>query len=95
MLFFVRSVKFDISLFATISDISALFALVLLPLLLLPLLLLLLLLLFKTIMINCDYDDDDDYYYSLRGEVRSAEQSEFIISSRAKRPRSAWTAGGS
>ena len=88
MLFFVRSVKFDISLFATISDISALFALVLL-------LLLLLLLLFKTIMINYDYDDDDDYYYSLRGEVRSAEQSEFIISSRAKRPRSAWTAGGS
>ena len=94
MLFFVRSVKFDISLFATISDISALFALVLLPLLLLPPLLLLLLL-FKTIMINCDYDDDDDYYHSLRGEVRSAEQSEFIISSRAKRPRSAWTAGGS
>ena len=90
MLFFVRSVKFDISLFATISDISALFALVLLPLLLL-----LLLLLFKTIMINYDYDDDDDDYYSLRGEVRSAEQSEFIISSRAKRPRSAWTAGGS
>ena len=88
MLFFVRSVKFDISLFATISDISALFALVLL-------LLLLLLLLFKTIMINYDYDDDDDYYYSLRGEVQSAQQSEFIISSRAKRPRSAWTAGGS
>lgn len=85
MLFFVRSVKFDISLFATVSDISALFALVLL-----------LLLMVNTIMVNYDYDDDvNDYYYSLRGEAQSAEQSEFIISSRAKRPRSAWTASGS
>ena len=90
MLFFVRSVKFDISLFATVSDISALFVLVLL------LLLLLLLLMVNTIMVNYDYDDDvNDYYYSLRGEAQSAEQSEFIISSRAKRPRSAWTASGS
>ena len=89
MLFFVRSVKFDISLFATVSDISALFVLVLL-------LLLLLLLMVNTIMVNYDYDDDvNDYYYSLRGEAQSAEQSEFIISSRAKRPRSAWTASGS
>ena len=88
MLFFVRSVKFDISLFATVSDISALFVLVLL--------LLLLLLMVNTIMVNYDYDDDvNDYYYSLRGEAQSAEQSEFIISSRAKRPRSAWTASGS
>ena len=87
MLFFVRSVKFDISLFATVSDISALFVLVLL---------LLLLLMVNTIMVNYDYDDDvNDYYYSLRGEAQSAEQSEFIISSRAKRPRSAWTASGS
>ena len=85
MLFFVRSVKFDISLFATVSDISALFALVLL-----------LLLMVNTIMVNYDYDDDvNDYYYSLRGEAQSAEQSEFIISSRAKRPRSARTASGS
>ena len=85
MLFFVRSVKFDISLFATVSDISALFVLVLL-----------LLLMVNTIMVNYDYDDDvNDYYYSLRGEAQSAEQSEFIISSRAKRPRSAWTASGS
>ena len=76
MLFFVRSVKFDISLFATVSDISALFVLVLL------LLLLLLLLMVNTIMVNYDYDDDvNDYYYSLRGEAQSAEQSEFIISS--------------
>ena len=90
MLFFVRSVKFDISLFATVSDISALFVLVLL------LLLLLLLLMVNTIMVNYDYDDDvNDYYYSLRSEAQSAEQSEFIISSRAKRPRSAWTASGS
>ena len=89
MLFFVRSVKFDISLFATVSDISALFVLVLL-------LLLLLLLMVNTIMVNYDYDDDvNDYYYSLRGEAQSAEQSEFIISSRAKCPRSAWTASGS
>ena len=89
MLFFVRSVKFDLSLFATVSDISALFVLVLL-------LLLLLLLMVNTIMVNYDYDDDvNDYYYSLRGEAQSAEQSEFIISSRAKRPRSAWTASGS
>ena len=89
MLFFVRSVKFDISLFATVSDISALFVLVLL-------LLLLLLLMVNTIMVNYDYDDDvNDYYYSLRGEAQRAEQSEFIISSRAKRPRSAWTASGS
>ena len=89
MLFFVRSVKFDISLFATVSDISALFVLVLL-------LLLLLLLMVNTIMVNYDYDDDvNDYYYSLRGEAQSVEQSEFIISSRAKRPRSAWTASGS
>ena len=89
MLFFVRSVKFDISLFATVSDISALFVLVLL-------LLLLLLLMVNTIMVNYDYDNDvNDYYYSLRGEAQSAEQSEFIISSRAKRPRSAWTASGS
>ena len=87
MLFFVRSVKFDISLFATVSDISALFVLVLL---------LLLLLMVNTIMVNYDYDDDvNDYYYSLRGEAQSAEQSEFIISSRAKRPRSAWTASES
>ena len=86
MLFFVRSVKFDISLFATVGDISALFVLVLL----------LLLLMVNTIMVNYDYDDDvNDYYYSLRGEAQSAEQSEFIISSRAKRPRSAWTASGS
>ena len=85
MLFFVRSVKFDISLFATVSDISALFALVLLFLLMV-----------NTIMVNYDYDDDvNDYYYSLRGEAQSAEQSEFIISSRAKRPRSARTASGS
>ena len=85
MLFFVRSVKFDISLFATVSDISALFVLVLL-----------LLLMVNTIMVNYDYDDDvNDYYYSLRGEAQSAEQSEFIISSRAKRPRSARTASGS
>ena len=50
----------------------------------------------NTIMVNYDYDDDvNDYYYSLRGEAQSAEQSEFIISSRAKRPRSAWTASGS
>ena len=85
MLFFVRSVKFDISLFATVSDISALFALVLL-----------LLLMVNTIMVNYDYDDDvNDYYYSLRAEAQSAEQSEFIISSRAKRPRSARTASGS
>ena len=91
MLFFVRSVKFDISLFATVSDISALFVLVLLLLLLL-----LLLLMVNTIMVNYDYDNDvNDYYYSLRGEAQSAEQSEFIISSRAKRPRSAWTASGS
>ena len=89
MLLFVRSVKFDLSLFATVSDISALFVLVLL-------LLLLLLLMVNTIMVNYDYDDDvNDYYYSLRGEAQSAEQSEFIISSRAKRPRSAWTASGS
>ena len=89
MLFFVRSVKFDISLFATVSDISALFVLVLL-------LLLLLLLMVNTIMVNYDYDDDvNDYYYSLRGEAQSVEQSEFIISSRAKRPRSAWNASGS
>ena len=75
MLFFVRSVKFDLSLFATVSDISALFVLVLL-------LLLLLLLMVNTIMVNYDYDDDvNDYYYSLRGEAQSAEQSEFIISS--------------
>ena len=85
MLFFVRSVKFDISLFATVSDISALFVLVLL-----------LLLMVNTIMVNYDYDDDvNDYYYSLRGEAQSVEQSEFIISSRAKRPRSARTASGS
>ena len=85
MLFFVRSVKFDISLFATVSDISALFVLVLL-----------LLLMVNTIMVNYDYDDDvNDYYYSLRGEAQSAEQSEFIISSRAKRPRSARTVSGS
>ena len=87
MLLFVRSVKFDLSLFATVSDISALFVLVLL---------LLLLLMVNTIMVNYDYDDDvNDYYYSLRGEAQSAEQSEFIISSRAKCPRSAWTASGS
>ena len=50
----------------------------------------------NTIMVNYDYDDDvNDYYYSLRGEAQRAEQSEFIISSRAKRPRSAWTASGS
>ena len=46
-------------------------------------------------MINYDYDDDDDDDYPLRGEVRSAEQSEFIISLRAKRPRGVWTVSGS
>ena len=33
--------------------------------------------------------------YSSPGEARSAERSEFTISSRAKRVRSTWTTGGS